>query len=105
MPVEGATMNLPGKLRAECAPARRSNAAAQIGARHGVPLREKVKLVLADVFVPDGGIFLDVMGEESDAFLGIEIDDFNARGAEPFDTALEGAAFADDDASKIKLPD
>ena len=63
------------------------------------------KLVLADVFVPDGGIFLDVIGEERDAFLGIEIDDFKAEGAEPFDTALESAAFADDDASKIKLPD
>ena len=87
MPVEGATMNLPGNLRAECA------------------LRGTVKLVLADVFVPDGGIFLDVIGEESDAFLGIEINDFNAEGAEPFDTTLEGAAFADDDASKIKLPD
>ena len=62
-------------------------------------------LIFADVFVPDGGIFLDVVGEESDAFLGIETDDFNARGAEPFDTALEGAALADDDPSKIKLPD
>ncbi len=33
--------------------------------------------VFADVFVPDGGIFLDVVGEESDAFLGIEVDDFD----------------------------
>ena len=61
--------------------------------------------ILADVFVPDGGIFLDVVGEERDTFLRIEIDDFDTERAKPFDAALESAAFANDDARKIKLPD
>jgi len=57
----------------------------------------------ADVFVPDGRIILDVIGEQSDAFLRVEIDDFNVEGAEPVDAALEGAGFADDDAGKTEL--
>ena len=59
----------------------------------------------ADVFVPDGGIFLDVGGEEGDAFLGVEVEDFDVEGAEPVDAALEGAGFADDDASESELAD
>ena len=59
----------------------------------------------ADIFVPDGGIFLDVVGEEGDAVLGIEVDDFDVEGAEPVDAALEGAAFADDDARESELAD
>ena len=61
--------------------------------------------IFADVFVPDFGIFLDVIGKERDAFLRIEIDDFDAKRTEPFDATPESAAFADDDARKIKLPD
>jgi len=59
----------------------------------------------ADIFVPDGGIFLDVVGEEGDALLGIEVDDFDVEGAEPVDAALEGAAFAYDDARESELAD
>lgn len=68
------------------------------GSRH----RESL---FADVFVPDGGIFLDVIGKERDTFLRIEIDDFDTKRAQPFDAALECPAFADDNARKIELPD
>jgi hypothetical protein len=61
--------------------------------------------ILADVFVPDGGIFLDVIGEERDAFLRIQVDDFDAQRAKPVHAALESAAFADDHASKTELAD
>jgi hypothetical protein len=53
--------------------------------------------------VPDGGIFFDVGGEEGDALLGVEVDDFDVEGSEPVDAALEGAGFADDDASESEL--
>ncbi len=62
-------------------------------------------LIFADVFVPDGGIFLNIVGKERDTFLGVEVEDFDVERAEPVDAALESAAFADDDASKIKLAD
>ncbi|SRR6266478_9706820 len=65
----------------------------------------RLELGFADVFVPDGGIFLDVVGEESDALLGFAVDDFDVEGAEPVDAALEGAAFADDDARESELAD
>ena len=55
--------------------------------------------------MPDGGTFLDVVGEESDALLGIEVDDFDVEGAKPVDAALESAAFADDDARESELAD
>jgi len=60
-------------------------------------------LCFADVFVPDGGIFLDVIGEESCTFLRVEIDDFDVERAEPVDAALECAGFTDDDAGKTEL--
>ena len=53
--------------------------------------------------MPDGGIFLNVGGEEGDAFLGVEVEDFDVEGAEPVDAALEGAGFADDDAGESEL--
>ena len=61
------------------------------------------KLVLADVFVPEGGIFLDVIGEESRTLLRVEIDDFDVEGAEPVDAAPEIARFTDNDAGKSEL--
>ena len=67
--------------------------------------RSRFELGFADVFVPDGGIFLDVVGEKSDTLLGIDVDDFDVEGAEPVDAALEGAAFADDDARESELAD
>jgi YCII-related domain len=60
--------------------------------------------VCADVFIPNGGIFLDVVGKERDAFLRIQIDDFDAERTQPFDSALECPAFANHDASKPELP-
>ena len=48
---------------------------------------------------------MDVVGQESDALLGIDVDDFDVEGAEPVDAALEGAAFADDDARESELTD
>jgi hypothetical protein len=62
-------------------------------------------LVFADVFVPDGGIILDVRGEERNAVCGVEVDDFDVERAEPVDAALEGAGFADDDAGETELTD
>ena len=62
-------------------------------------------LLFADVFMPDGGIFLDVVGEEGYALLGIEVNDLDVEGAEPGDAALEGAAFPYDDTSKCELAD
>ena len=46
---------------------------------------------------------MDVVGEKSCTFLGVEIDDFDVEGAKPYDAALEGAGFADDDAGKTEL--
>src|SRR5436189_3162663 len=61
--------------------------------------------VLADVFVPDGGIFFDVGRQESYTVLGVEVEHFYVERAEPIDAALESAAFADDDASESELAD
>jgi hypothetical protein len=61
--------------------------------------------VLADVLVPDGGIFLDVIGEERYTFLRIEVDDFDVERAKPVDAALKRARFADDDAGETELAD
>src|SRR2546430_5303811 len=61
--------------------------------------------VLADVFVPDGGIFFDVGGEQGYTFLKVEVENFDVERAEPIDAALESAAFADDDASESELAD
>ena len=46
---------------------------------------------------------MNIVGKERDTFLGVEVEDFDAERAEPVDAALESTAFADDDASKIKL--
>ena len=62
-------------------------------------------LTFADIFVPDFGVVADVGGEELDAFLGVEIEDLDAEGAEPIDASLESAGFADDDAREAELTD
>ena len=59
--------------------------------------------VFADVFVPDGGIFLDVVGEERYTFLRVQVDDFDVESAEPINAALKGARFANDDPGKTEL--
>ena len=55
--------------------------------------------------MPDGRIFLDVVAEESDAFLGVEVEDFDVERAEPVYAALKGAAFTHDHAGKTELAD
>lgn len=47
----------------------------------------------------------DETGEQIDAFLAIEVDDVDAVFAEPVDTTLEGAAFADDQCADAELAD
>ena len=74
------------------------------GPTTALPTECAVRLIFADVFVPDGGIFLNIVGKERDTFLGVEVEDFDVERAEPVDAALESTAFADDDASKVKLP-
>ncbi|SRR5579885_288731 len=64
---------------------------------------EEVNLLFPDVFIPDCGICLNVSREEFEAFLGVEVDHFNAERAEPIDAALESAAFSDDDFAKAEL--
>src|SRR5258708_11451930 len=53
-------------------------------------------LVDADIFVPNGGIFADVGGQEVDAFGGVEVDDLDAVFAEPVDGPAEIDGFAGD---------
>jgi hypothetical protein len=53
----------------------------------------------------EAGSNLDVIGKKRDTFLRIQIDDFDAKGAEPVDAALESAGFADDDPGKAELAD
>jgi hypothetical protein len=71
--------------------------------RHPRNGNSETVLIFAYVFVPDGGILLNIVGKERDTFLGVEVEDFDVERAEPVDAALESTAFADDDASKIKL--
>ena len=62
-------------------------------------------LVEADVFVPDGGIFADVSGQEIDAIGGMQIDDLDAIFAKPVDAALEVDRFSDDYGRNAELAD
>ena len=54
------------------------------------------RLIFSDVFVPDFGMLANVVGKQFYTFLGIEIDDAHADGAQPVETALKIAAFAND---------
>ena len=67
--------------------------------------RERVGLVDADVFVPDGWIFADVSGQEIDAIGGMQVDDIDAILAKPVDTAAEVDRFSHDYGRNGELAD
>ena len=60
-------------------------------------------LLFADVLIPDFRMFGDIALEQFSAFVVIEVDDFDAVGAEPFYAALKRAAFAHDNCTEAKL--
>lgn len=62
-------------------------------------------LIFADVFVPDGGIFFDVLGQEGDAFLIVQVDHVHAMFAEPRDATWEILAFTYDQSLEAELAD
>ena len=64
-----------------------------------------VRLLLADVFVPDVGFFGDEFLEEVDALLRVEVDDADAVFDEPVEAAAEADGLADDDRSDLELTD
>lgn len=57
----------------------------------------------ADVFVPNLRVGDDVVGEEVDAFLGVQVEDFDAVVAKPLLAALEIDALADDERADVEL--
>jgi hypothetical protein len=61
--------------------------------------------LFADVFVPDGGMFSNVVGKGSNALFVMEIDDLGAVFAEPVDAALEIHGLADNDCANPELAD
>jgi hypothetical protein len=61
--------------------------------------------ILADVFVPDRGICGDVIGEQADAFVGVQVDDSDTAFAQPIDAAAEVDRLADDDRPDVELAD
>src|SRR5215813_3297914 len=66
---------------------------------------EATRLLLADVFIPDGRIRANVVSEELKAFFGVEVDDFDAKRAKPIYATLEIAAFTQNHFLKTKLAD
>ena len=62
-------------------------------------------LVDADIFIPNGGIFADVSGQEIDAIRGMQVDDVDAIFAKPVDAALEVDRFSDDYGRNAELAD
>jgi len=60
---------------------------------------------LADVFVPDFRMGLDVGGEKRGALFGIKINHLHAERTKPVNAALKGAAFADHEGAEAKLAD
>src|SRR4051812_7493629 len=59
--------------------------------------------LLADVFVPDLGVFADEAAEQLEALVGVEIDDRHARLAQPRRAARERARLADHDGADPEL--
>src|SRR5262245_16835992 len=66
----------------------------------GLPLRSN----LADVFLPQLGMFLYEIRHHRETFLGVEVNNLNSERAQPLDSALKIAALADDYRPKTKLP-
>src|SRR5580698_701125 len=60
-------------------------------------------LLLANVFIPYGGVRANVIREERRAFAGIQVNHVDADRAQPVHTALKIAALADDHGAEAKL--
>jgi len=60
-------------------------------------------LLLANVFIPYGGVCANVIREERRAFAGIQVNHVDADRAQPVHTALKIAAFADNHSAEAKL--
>jgi hypothetical protein len=65
--------------------------------------RDRRLLLLADVFVPDVGLFGDEFLEEVDALLGVQVDHADTVFDEPVEAAAEADGLADDDRSDLEL--
>ena len=63
------------------------------------------ELLFADVFIPDLGMSLDIVGKQIDAFLRGEVVDLESVFAKPVDASLEGLAFSDNDTAESELAD
>lgn len=63
-----------------------------------------LSLLFPDVFIPNLRMRRDVPFEQFPALAAIEVDDFYAVGAKPFDSTGEVATLADDQSAKAKLP-
>lgn len=63
------------------------------------------ELFFADVFVPDGGVGANIICQKVETFGGIEVNDFDSKGTEPVQAALEIAAFSDNYLAKTELAD
>ena len=81
------------------------------GARSEVPApagRNRCSLpamlrIFTDVFVPNGGIVLNIIGEQTHTVLRVEIGNFDVERAKPINAALKRARFAHDDPRKTEL--
>src|SRR5262249_7565524 len=62
-----------------------------------------IDLFFADVFFPDFGMLDYVFRQQLDAFLGVEVNDFDAILAQLIDSALKVYRLAHDDRSDAKL--
>jgi hypothetical protein len=63
-----------------------------------------LSLLFPDVLIPNFRVRRDVPFEQFPAFAAVEVDDFYAVGAQPVNSSGEGAALADDQSAKAKLP-
>jgi hypothetical protein len=62
-------------------------------------------LVFTNIFVPDLRMFAYIRFHEAHAFIGVQIEDFYAGLAKPFNAPAEGSAFADYERANAELPD
>src|ERR1700689_5605792 len=60
-------------------------------------------LLLANIFVPYGGVRANVICEERRTFGGIQINHIDAERTQPVRASLKVAAFADNDGAETKL--
>ncbi len=64
-----------------------------------------LSLLFPDVLIPNFRMRRDVPFEQFPAFAAVEVDDFYAVCAQPVNSSSEGAALADHQSAKAKLPD